>query len=52
MTLNCYSKKDLIKKFKKIIITVGKYSSEIFGKIQGIFLERMRYKYFFDKKKF
>ena len=45
-------KKDLIKQFKKFIITDGKYSSGIFGKIQGIFLERMRYKYFFDKKSF
>ena len=45
-------KKDLIKQFKKLIITDGKYSSGIFGKIQGIFLERMRYKYFFDKKSF
>ena len=45
-------KKDLIKQFKKFIITDGKYSSGIFGKIKGIFLERMRYKYIFDEKKF
>ena len=45
-------KKDLIKQFKKIIIRDGEYSSGIFGKIQGIFLERMKYKYFFDKKIF
>ena len=43
-------KKDLIKQFKKLIITDGKYSSGIFGKIQGVFLEIMKYKYFFDKK--
>ena len=43
-------KKDLIKQFKKFIITDGKYSSGIFGKIQEIFLGRMRYKYFFAKK--
>ena len=36
-------KKDLIKQFKKFIITDGKYSSGIFGKIKGIFLERMAY---------
>ena len=30
-------KKDLIKQFKKFIITDGKYSSGIFGKIEGIF---------------
>ena len=35
-------KKDLIKQFKKIIRTDGKYSSEIFLK------ERKKYKYFFD----
>ena len=45
-------KNDLIKQFKQFIITDGKYSSGIFGKIKGIFLERMRYKYFFDKKIF
>ena len=39
-------KKDLIKPFKKFIITDGKYSSGIFGKVKGIFLERMAYKYF------
>ena len=45
-------KNDLIKQFKKVIIKDGMYSSGIFGKIKGIFLERMRYKYFFDKKLF
>ena len=45
-------KKHLIKQFKKFIIRDGKYSSEIFGKIQGIFLERMKYKYSFDKNIF
>ena len=39
----------LIKQFKKVIIKDGKYSSGIFGKIKGIFLERMRYKYFLIK---
>ena len=41
-------KEDLIEQFKNIIIKDGKYSSEIFGKTQGIFLERIKYKYFFD----
>ena len=45
-------KRDLIKQFKKLIITDGNYSSGIFGKIPGSFLERMRYKYFFDKNFF
>ena len=45
-------KNDLIKQFKKVIIKDGMYSSRTFGKIKGIFLERMRYKYFFDKKSF
>ena len=45
-------KKDLIKQFKKFIITYGKYSSGIFGKIKGIFLERMPYKNFYLKKFF
>ena len=36
-------KKDLIKQFKNFIIKDGKYSSGIFGKIKGIFLERMAY---------
>ena len=34
-------KKDLIKQFKKFILTDRKYSSGIFIKIQGTFLERM-----------
>ena len=45
-------KKDLIKQFKKFIITDGKYSSGIFGEIKGIFLERMAYKNFYMKKSF
>ena len=36
-------KKDLIKQFNNFIIKDGKYSSGIFGKIKGIFLERMAY---------
>ena len=43
-------KKDLIKQFKKFVITDGKYSSGIFGKIKGIFLERMAYKNFYMNK--
>ena len=39
-------KKDLIKEFKKFIIKDAKYSSGIFGKIKGIFSERMAYKDF------
>ena len=42
-------KKYLIKQFTKVIRKEGKYSSEIFAKLQGIFLETMKYKYFFDK---
>ena len=42
-------KKDLIKQFERFIIKEGKYSSGIFGKIKGLFLERMKYKYFFNK---
>ena len=45
-------KKDLIKQFKKFIIRDGKYSSEIFGKIKGFFLEKMAYKNFYTKKFF
>ena len=40
-------KKDLIEQFKNIKKD-GKYSSRIFGKTQGIFLERMKYKYSFN----
>ena len=36
-------KNDLIKQFKKVIRKDGKYSSGIFGKTKGIFLERMRF---------
>ena len=43
-------KKYLIKQFKKFVITDGKYSSGIFGKIKGIFLERMAYKNFYMNK--
>ena len=41
-------KKNLMKQFKTFIILDGKYSS-IYDKLEGIFLERMQYKYFFDK---
>ena len=42
-------KQDLIKKFAKYIFKDGKYSSGIYGMIEGIFLERMQYKYFFER---
>ena len=42
------SKQDLIKQFTKFIFEDGKYSSGIYGIIEGIFLERMQYKYFFE----
>ena len=45
-------KKDLIKQFKEFIITDDKYSSGIFGKMKGIFLERMAYKRFLHEKFF
>ena len=41
-----------MKQFEKLIIKEGKYSSGIFGKIIGLFSERMKYKYFFNKKNF
>ena len=41
-------KEDLIKQFTKFIFEDGKYSSGIYGIIEGIFLERMQYKYFFE----
>ena len=42
-------KQDLIKQFTKVIFKNGKYSSGIYGKLEGIFLERMKYKYFFER---
>ena len=42
-------KKDLIKQITKVIRKEGKYSSGIFAKLQGIFLETIKYKYFFAK---
>ena len=45
-------KKDLMKQFEKFIIKEGKHSSGIFGKIKGLFLERMKYKYFLNNKFF
>ena len=42
-------KQDLIKQFTKFIFKDGKYSSGIYGMIEGIFLERMQYKYFFER---
>ena len=38
-----------MKQFEKFVIKESKYSSGIFGKIKGLFLERMKYKYFFNK---
>ena len=40
-------KKDLIKQFKMLIKTDGKYSLQIYKK-QDNFLERSKYNYFFD----
>ena len=42
------SKQDLIKQFTKFIFEDGTYSSGIYGIIEGIFLERMQHKYFFE----
>ena len=42
-------KQDLIKQFTKFIFKDGKYSSGIYGMIEGIYLERMQYKYFFER---
>ena len=42
-------KPDLIKQITKFIFKDGKYSSGIYGMIEGIFLERMQYKYFFER---
>ena len=42
-------KRDLIKQFTKFIFKDGKYSSGIYGMIEGIFLERMQYKYFLER---
>ena len=42
-------KQDLIKQFTKFIFQHGKYSSGIYGKLEGIFLEKMQYKHFFER---
>ena len=42
-------KRDLMKPFEKFIIKECKYSSGTFGKIKGLFLEKMKYKCFFNK---
>ena len=42
-------KQDLIKQFTKSIFEHGKYSSGIYGKLEEIFLEKMQYKYFFER---
>ena len=49
-----FFKQDLIKQFTKFLFLLVveiflKYSSEIYGMIEGIFLERMQYKYFFER---
>ena len=41
-------KQHLIKQFTKVIFKNSKYSSGIYGKIKGIFLERTQYKYFLE----
>ena len=42
-------KQNLIKQFTKFISKDDKYSSGIYGKIEGIFLEIMQYKSFFER---
>ena len=42
-------KQDLIEQLTKFIFKDGKYSSGIYGMIEGIFLERMQYEYFSER---